>query len=311
MPQYQAGASMKTFLMCEPGYFEVSYVINPWMAANIGRVNQTLAARQWQNLFDTLAKKSHIKLIEPVAGLPDMVFTANAGLVNTHHDIAISSSNKMKLALSPSLSLPQREREPTNRPASPKIPEVIVSAFKHPERQGESQHYRKFFADAGYQVKKLPENIVFEGAGDALFDTTGELWLGSGPRSDAAAVNEIASALQVSINSLELIDPRWYHLDTAFCPLADGYTLAYKKAFSTASAELLQHKLGKKIIWVSDEDALNFACNAICLDHEIILYRASGDLKATLERYNFTVIEIDVSEFMKSGGSCKCMTLEI
>jgi N-dimethylarginine dimethylaminohydrolase len=265
---------MKTFLMCEPGYFEVSYAINPWMTANIGRVNQTLAARQWQHLFDTLAQKSHIKLIAPIVGLPDMVFTANAGLVK-----------------------PQKE--------------VIVSTFRHPERQGESQHYRKFFSDAGYQIKTLPRNIVFEGAGDALFDATGELWFGSGPRSDAAAVNEITSALQVSINSLELVDPRWYHLDTAFCPLADGYALAYKKAFSPASAELLQHKLGNKIIWVSDEDALNFACNAICLDHEIILYRASGDLKATLKRYNFTVIEIDVSEFMKSGGSCKCMTLEI
>jgi N-dimethylarginine dimethylaminohydrolase len=274
MPKYQAGASMKTFLMCAPGYFEVSYVINPWMAANIGRVNQALAARQWQNLFDKLAKKSHIKLIEPVAGLPDMVFTANAGLVNTRK-------------------------------------EVIVSVFKHPERQGESQHYRKFFAGAGYPLKMLPGNIVFEGAGDALFDATGELWFGSGPRSDAAAITEIALAFQVKINPLELVDPRWYHLDTAFCPLANGYALAYKKAFTPASAELLQHKLGNKIIWVSDEDALNFACNAICLDHEIILYRASGDLKATLKRYNFTVIEIEVSEFMKSGGSCKCMTLEI
>jgi N-dimethylarginine dimethylaminohydrolase len=265
---------LKTFLMCEPRHFEVSYVINPWMSANIGRVNQARAARQWQTLHDTLAQKSHIRLIEPVAGLPDMVFTANAGLVN--------------------------ERK-----------EVIISSFRHPERQGESQYYRQFFADAGYQIKKLHEGLIFEGAGDALFDSVGELWFGSGPRSDAAAINEIADAFQVGINPVALIDPRWYHLDTAFCPLSDGYALAYKKAFANASVAALQHKLGDRVIWVSDEDASNFACNAVCMDHEVILYRASSDLKAALKRYNFSVIEIDVSEFMKSGGSCKCMTLEI
>jgi N-dimethylarginine dimethylaminohydrolase len=265
---------MKTFLMCEPRYFEVSYVINPWMTANIGRVDRALAARQWQNLFDALTPKSNIKLIEPVAGLPDMVFTANAGLVNRRH-------------------------------------EVVVAAFRHPERQGESIHYRKFFTDAEYQVKNIPQNICFEGAGDALFDSSGELWIGSGPRSDIAAVDAIKNTLQLITNPVELIDPRWYHLDTAFCLLSDGYVLAYEKAFSAASVGLIRHKLGKKVIWVSDGDATNFACNAVCLDHEIILYRASSELKAILNGYNFTVIEIDVSEFMKSGGSCKCMTLEI
>ena len=82
---------MKTFLMCKPSYFEVRYVINPWMTANIGRVDKELASRQWNNLYDTLAEKTNIKLIEPVAGLPDMVFTANAGLVNKHKEAIVSS----------------------------------------------------------------------------------------------------------------------------------------------------------------------------------------------------------------------------
>jgi len=265
---------MKTFLMCEPRYFEVSYVINPWMAANIGQVNKSQASHQWQNLYETISQKAIIKLVQPVAGLPDMVFTANAGLV----------SDKQ---------------------------EVIISSFRHAERQGESQYFKKFFADASYQVKEIASDIIFEGAGDALFDAYGELWFGSGPRSDVTAITEIASALQVKINALKLIDPKWYHLDTAFCPLTDGYVIAYKKAFSAESVTTIQHKLGDKVIWVSDEDANNFACNAVCMDHEIILHRASSELKATLKQYNFTVIEIDVSEFLKSGGSCKCMTLEI
>ena len=266
--------AMKTFLMCEPKYFEVSYVINPWMAANIGKVDKSLATQQWKQLYDTLSRKASIKLLEPVIGLPDMVFTANAGLV----------SDKK---------------------------EVIISSFRHTERQGESQHYKKFFEDANYQVKQISSNIIFEGAGDALFDAQGELWFGSGPRSDVAAISEISRILQVKVNGLKLTDPRWYHLDTAFCPLTDGFVIAYKKAFSDESVTDIQNKFGDKLIWVSDEDALNFACNAICLDHEVILYRASSELKATLKRYNFRVIEIDISEFMKSGGSCKCMTLEI
>lgn len=268
------GSAMKTFLMCKPAYFEVSYAINPWMTENIGRVDQALATRQWQQLYDTLLPHASIQLIEPVAGLPDMVFTANAGLVTKNH-------------------------------------EVIVSTFRHAERQGESRHYKKFFETENYQLKSLADNIIFEGAGDALFDAHGELWFGSGPRSDIAAMTEISKTLKLKVNALNLIDPRWYHLDTAFCPLADGFLLAYKKAFAEESVTEIQSKLGDKVIWVSDKDALNFACNAICLDHEVILYLASTELKAALRRYNFTVIEIDVSEFMKSGGSCKCMTLEI
>lgn len=303
---------MKTFLMCKPKFFEVSYVINPWMAANIGCVNKSLATKQWQVLHDTIQKKANIKLIEPVTGLPDMVFTANAGLVKLP-DMTLSSTQKKKLATppSPSLPLPHWEREQTNRSANLTLHEVIVSTFRHAERQGESQHYKKYFEEANYQLKNIASNIIFEGAGDALFDAQGDLWFGSGPRSDSAAIMEIARTLHVKINALELIDPRWYHLDTAFCPLSNGYVIAYRKAFSNDSANEIQSKLGDKVIWVSDEDASNFACNAICLDHEIILYHASGELKAILKRYNFNVIEIDVSEFMKSGGSCKCMTLEI
>jgi len=265
---------MKTLLMCEPRYFEVRYVINPWMAANIGQVNKALATRQWKNLHDALSQKARIKLIEPIARLPDMVFTANGGLVNDKQ-------------------------------------EVIISSFRHAERQGESQYFRKYFSNANYQVKEIASNIIFEGAGDALFDSSGELWFGSGPRSDISAMTEIAGALHVKVHPLKLVNPSWYHLDTAFCPLPGGYAIAYKKAFSEESVSTIRDKLGDKVIWIADEDANNFACNAVCLDHEIILYRASSELKAALKRYNFNVTEIDVSEFMKSGGSCKCMTLEI
>jgi len=123
---------MKRFLMCEPKFFDVCYVINPWMEGNLGKVNKARAQQQWQNLYDIVARLASVSLIEPVAGLPDMVFTANAGLVHNN--------------------------------------DVIVTSFLHAERKPEAKHFQRFFFSQGYSVKHLGEGTIFEGAGDALFD---------------------------------------------------------------------------------------------------------------------------------------------
>jgi len=264
---------MKRFLMCEPRFFEVRYVINPWMEGNLWKVNKDLAKQQWGNLHDIVAKLASVSLIEPVPGLPDMVFTANAGLV--------------------------RGRE------------FIVSSFRHAERQPEEKLFKKFFSSQGYTVQHLQPSTIFEGAGDALFDTRGKLWVGSGIRSESQAVDEIRVALDVEVCGLELIDPHWYHLDTAFCPLPEGQAIAYEKAFARKSVETLNHAFGESIIWVSESDANNFACNAISIDQRIIMHRASVELKSALAQRSFEIIEADVSEFIKAGGACKCLTLEI
>ena len=162
---------MQTFLMCKPSYFEVSYVINPWMAGNQGKVNERRAAAQWQHLHDTIAARAAIKLLDPAPGLPDMVFTANGGLIRKQ--------------------------------------EVIVSSFLHPERQGESPYFRRFFLDNHYREISLGGGIVFEGAGDALFDAAGRLWLGSGIRSTSGAAEAVAHALDMPVHNLTLLDPRW------------------------------------------------------------------------------------------------------
>ncbi|MGA7750820.1 MAG: arginine deiminase-related protein [Gallionella sp.] len=264
---------MKHFLMCEPKFFDVCYVINPWMEGNLGKVNKKLAKQQWQNLHDIVAGLASVSLIEPVAGLPDMVFTANAGLVHNN--------------------------------------DVIVSSFLHAERQPEAKHFERFFSSHGYNVKHLNEGTIFEGAGDALFDTLGRLWVGSGIRSDAHALDEIIAIFDVEAHGLELVDPHWYHLDTAFCPLPQGHAIAYKKAFARKSVEALDDAFGANIVWVSDADANNFACNVVAIDQTIIMHRASAGLKTALAQRGYEVIEADVSEFIKSGGSCKCLTLEI
>ncbi|HEU0187515.1 MAG TPA: arginine deiminase-related protein, partial [Gallionellaceae bacterium] len=265
---------MQTFLMCKPDHFEVSYVINPWMAGNLGKVDKALATKQWQQLHDLIVARAHIQLIAPQPGLPDMVFTANAGLVTHDH-------------------------------------RVIVATFLHRERQGETPYFRNFFLQHGYHDLPLSRGIVLEGAGDALFDAAGRLWLAAGIRSQHTASDEVTHALGIAVHSLTLVDPRWYHLDTAFCPLSNGEALAYRKAFSADSIRKIEHAFGEAVLWVSDDDATDFACNAINIGRDIILYRASPALKATLAARGYNVIEVDVSEFMKSGGSCKCLTLAL
>lgn len=274
---------MKRFLMCEPRFFDVCYVINPWMEGNLGKVNKELAQQQWQNLHDIVAGLASVSLIEPVAGLPDMVFTANAGLIHNN--------------------------------------DIIVSSFLHAERQPEAKHFEKFFSSQDYSVHHLQQGTIFEGAGDALFDTQGRLWVGSGIRSDPHALDEIKTvfdvegcgieAIGIEVCGLELVDPRWYHLDTAFCPLPQGQAIAYEKAFSGKSVAALNDAFGANIMWVSDEDATSFVCNAVAIGRTIIMHKASAELKSTLVQRGFEVIETDVSEFLKSGGSCKCLTLEI
>lgn len=264
---------MKRFLMCEPKFFEVRYVINPWMEGNQGKVNSELAMQQWENLYNIVSGLASVSLIEPVAGLPDMVFTANAGLIHKN--------------------------------------DAIISSFLHAERQPEAKLFERFFSSRGYRVQHLKEKTIFEGAGDALFDSQERLWVGSGIRSEPQALDEIVAVLGVEAFALELVDPRWYHLDTAFCPLPEGMALAYAKAFSEKSVDALNHTFGANIIWVSETDAKNFACNAVAIDRSVIMHRASAELKLALKQRGFEVIETDVSEFLKAGGACKCLTLEI
>lgn len=264
---------MKTYLMCKPKYFEVRYDINPWMTNNIGKVDYNLAQSQWQLLYDIIIERANIKLIEPVHGLPDMVFTANAGIVAYN--------------------------------------QIIISTFRHQQRVKESIYFNKFFTDNWYEVKKIDPSIIFEGAGDALFDEHGELWLGCGQRSDPSSVIAIANSLDLRVNILELIDPNWYHLDTVFCPLDGGLILAYDKAFSPESINLINARFNSNVIWISDDDAQSFVCNAVSIGNEVILNKASNELRLILKDHGYETIEVPMSEFMKSGGSCKCLTLKI
>ncbi len=263
------------YLMCSPSFFDVSYIINPWMRDNVHATSLRHAEDQWQGVYDAIARVADVELVGAQPGLPDMPFTANAGLI----------------------------LEDT----------VVLARFLHPERQHEEEHFEHWFCDKGFAVLKLPGTIPFEGAGDALFDRgRSVLWMGHGHRSSVEAAPYLSRWLDVEVLPLGLVDDRFYHLDTCFCPLEGGFLLYYPQAFDDASLGRIHEYVPRSHrIAVEERDALQFACNAVNAGRMIILNRASPALGFQLEGLGFEVVQNELTEFMKAGGSAKCLTLRL
>jgi len=261
--------------MCPPDYYDVDYVINPWMEGNLHKSSRDRAVEQWQGLFHVLKEHTVVDLIDPQPGLPDLVFTANAGLVLGET--------------------------------------VVLSRFFHKERQGEEPYFKQWFTEQGYTVHELPKDLPFEGAGDALLDREGRwLWAGYGFRSELDSHPYLAKWLDTEVLSLRLMDERFYHLDTCFCPLASGYLLYYPPAFDAYSNRLIEMRVPEsKRILVGEADAVNFACNAVNIEQTVVLNQASEELKQRLLSVNFRVVETPLAEFQKAGGAAKCLTLRV
>lgn len=262
-------------LMCPPDYYDVDYVINPWMEGNIHKSSRERAVEQWQKLYHIIKEHAIVDLIKPQKGWPDMVFTANAGLVLGEN--------------------------------------VVLSRFYHKERQGEEPYFKAWFESQGFNVYELPKDLPFEGAGDALLDREGRwLWAGYGFRSELDSHPYIAKWLDIEVVSLQLVDERFYHLDTCFCPLNDGYLLYYPPAFDFYSNRIIEMRVPEeKRIAIKEADAVNFACNAVNLDKIVIMNKASEELKQRLAEVGFTVVSTPLTEFIKAGGAAKCLTLRV
>ena len=263
------------FLMCPPDHYEVDYVINPWMEGNIHKSSRDRAVEQWQKLYYLLKDRAIVDLVEPQPGWPDQVFTANAGLVLGD--------------------------------------QVVLSRFLHKERQGEEPYFKRWFEDNGYTVYELPKELPFEGAGDALLDREGRwLWAGYGFRSELDSHAYIAQWLDIEVLSLRLIDERFYHLDTCFCPLSGGYLLYYPPAFDSYSNHLIEMRVPpEKRIALEQVDANNFSCNAVNIGSVVVMNQASDALTEYLTEAGFEIVETPLTEFMKAGGAAKCLTLRV
>ena len=262
-------------LMCPPDYYEVDYVINPWMEGQLGHTSRLLAQQQWQGLRESLAEEAEIVLQPPQKGLPDLVFTANAGFVLGD--------------------------------------KAVVSRFRANERQGEEPFNATCFKAHGFTLAPWPADVFFEGAGDALIDRAQNfIWCGYGFRSDHAVAALLEKIFNRRAVPLRLIDPRFYHLDTCLCPLAGGYVMYFPPAFDDESQRLIASLVPpEKRILVTEGDALHFACNAVDLNGRIFLNDASDDLQQRLRATGFAPTLTPLTEFLKAGGTAKCLTLKL
>jgi len=313
-------------LMCLPRHYGIDYEINPWMDRR-RQVDRRRAVAQWRNLYRALTGRGNegvpggapprsgglcrvpcedgtghpvlsgrgtrhrpplrggaprgtpssprpvaeVELLAPQRGLPDLVFTANAGLVYGNR--------------------------------------FVPSRFRHVERAGEEPIFRAWFAEHGFDLVDLPEGCAFEGAGDALF--CGEnLFAGYHYRSDIRSHRMLSERLGVPVLSLELVDPRFYHLDTCFCPLDGQSAIYYPGAFDDYGRRVLQERI-PHLIGINDEDAALFGANAVVLGRDVFLNAGCDTLYRQLEERGFQPHAVELGEFLKSGGSAKCLTLDL
>jgi N-dimethylarginine dimethylaminohydrolase len=272
-------------LMCRPAYFGVVYAINPWMdPTSWARENRALAAaarREWAALHRTLQKLgAAIELVPAAAGLPDLVFTANAAVVLDR--------------------------------------KVLLARFRHPERQAEESRYAAAFRTLqahGHvdEILPLPDGVRLEGAGDCVFDETRHLfWMGYGPRSDRAARRAVADAFGVEVIALELADPRFYHMDTALSALPGGEVMYVPEAFTPAGLGEIHDLVAPAArIALAPEDAERLAANAVCVGGDIVMSACSERLAAALAERGYRVVTTPLGSFHRSGGSAFCLTLRL
>jgi N-dimethylarginine dimethylaminohydrolase len=236
------------------------------------QADRELAKVQWQGLHDILVELgAKISTLTPIEGCPDLVFTANAAMIY------------------------QRR--------------AVLSHFRHPERQREEEYDAAWLEQEGFTIDRLPSDMYFEGAGDALFcgDT---LFAGYRIRSDAHGHQRIGMLLGKRVIPMELVDPYYYHLDTCFCPLSPGEAIYFPAAFDDYGQRALAEHV-TSLIPVVDEEARAFACNAVVVGRTVVTNTGSPQLQKSLQDLGYATVETPLSEFVKAGGSAKCLTLRL
>lgn len=268
-------------LRTTPKYFDVTYVINPYMEAGLGNVNKEKAQEEWDQLnkiYNELGVE--YGLLEGQEGLPDMVFTANAALT---------------------FKGPNGEKS------------VLISNMEKDERKPESTHYERWFKDNGYQIFKLPSHLSLSGTGDILYhhDRT-YLWGGYGFRTSQETHREVEKITGLQVKSLRLINPWFYDLDTCLTPLNDETAIVYFDAFDEASQKLIRSVFSDPIE-LTEEEGRNFTCNSHILHHlkTVIMNGRSPRVAAELEKRGYKVLVSPTDEFLKAGGSVACMKMAL
>ncbi len=286
-PMFESGDEVATaphLLMSPPDFFEVSYAINPWMdptrwSLDAQRLSHD-AHTGWVALKARYEALGARVVVKPAAyGLPDLVFTANC---------AVALDGK-----------------------------VVLARYLNDERRGEEAHGRRLFEQllARGEVDSLhrtPEGVFFEGAGDAIFDRgRGIMWMGHGQRSSPQARHTIEQVFGIPTLSLELVDPRFYHLDTCFCLLSGGEVLYYPEAFSEAGRAQIRAVAGAQRIEAGADDALHLGVNSVCIGRDVVMCHCSGPLRELLVARGYRVHVVPLGAFNRSGGAAYCLTLKL
>jgi N-dimethylarginine dimethylaminohydrolase len=257
--------------MCPPDHYGIEYEINPWMSRSRGSSPEKARA-QWQRLHETLVGLGvQLELMTPRQGLPDLVFTANAGLV-FHR-------------------------------------QFFSSRFRYEVRARETPYFDSWFAEHDFTIEKLPEETFFEGAGDALFCGP-TLFAGYRIRSDVRGHQYLGQALKKQVLPVELVNPYFYHLDTCFCPLAAGEAIWFPGAFDAYGQRVIETHVDK-LIAAPEEEAKRFGCNAVVVGKTVVLNAGCEKLAAELKSRSYEPVAVELDEFIKSGGSAKCLTLRL
>jgi N-dimethylarginine dimethylaminohydrolase len=284
MEAMAAGGAAPCFLMSPPDHYEVSYSINPWMDPRQWQLDAKRLARDaahgWEYLrstYEELGAKVIVK--PPVKGCPDLVFTANCAVVLDG--------------------------------------KAILARYLRTERAGEEAHGLRMFEQLKArglvdEIHRTPEGVFFEGAGDAIFDPDRRvMWTGYGQRSSRESRATIEKVFGIPTLALELVDPRYYHLDTAFCLLSGGEAVYYPGAFTDEGRAQLKAVIGDKLIEAAAEDAGALAVNAVCIGYELVMCHCSVTLRRELEARGYRVHVVPLGSFNRSGGAAYCLTLEL
>ena len=270
----------KKVLFCPPTYFEVREVKNPYMRG-LPPVDPVRAQHQWDSVCDGFRGAGFaVELIDPVAGLEDMVFAANPVFVGGHAGAG---------------------------------PFVVAGRMRYVSRRKEVGHYVEWFRARGYKVIDLGLGDDFlEGHGDLIWDADGSrVWAGHGFRSTTGGLEKFAAAMRpmdISVVALQLVDEHFYHLDACFAPLRPGSVLIYPGAFSPESLDLIRSHI-PRVYEVDREDALKFACNGVSANGKFLTPSCTHCVREALAREGLEPVVLDTSEFLKSGGSVCCLKL--
>lgn len=262
-------------LMCPPDRYDVVYEINAFMVGNCGLANLDLAKRQWERLHRAvLATGASVELLAPEPNVPDLVFTANGGLVWGDA--------------------------------------VLLPRFAHPERQAEEPYFREWFSRHGFRISETPKGQYFEGEGDVVI-RDGFAFMGTHARTSPGAAETLSRFTGLEVVTLQLNPKGFYHLDTCmFCDGPSGALFYCPEAFTAEDRLKIEARVdAPQRVVIGLDEARHFACNTVILGDTAISPCSPASFVEKLEAAGLKSVMVDLSEFLKAGGAAKCLVLHL